>query len=62
LIYEKRIVFEDLFEGKKTRNLLIATFLAVLEIVRGKLARVVQDQQFGDIFLERREEEKQEKG
>ena len=50
----KRVVFTDLFHKKPwTRNELIATFLAVLEIVRTRFARVVQEKQFGDILLEK---------
>ena len=50
---EKRVVFSHLFGERWTRNILIATFLAVLEIVRTKLARVLQDSQFGEIFIEK---------
>lgn len=50
-----RLVFTELFEGQWTRNELIATFLAVLEIVRNRSARVFQDKTFGEIVIERRE-------
>ncbi len=52
---EKKIGFVSLFEGGWTRNQLIATFLAVLEIVRNQFAFVVQDKTFGEIMIERRE-------
>lgn len=52
LLEEKKVVFAKLFGEKWTRNILIATFLAVLEIVRTKFARVVQDKQFGEIVIE----------
>lgn len=56
LIDKKRIVFMSLFEGAVTRNYLIATFLALLEIVRSKFAIVIQEKQFGEILIERKEE------
>ncbi len=56
LIEKKRVVFSSLFEGVITRNYLIATFLALLEIVRSKFAVVIQEEQFGEILIERKEE------
>ncbi len=53
LIDSRKILFSRLFSARRTRNELIATFLAVLEIVRTKFARVVQEQQFGDILIEK---------
>lgn len=52
LVERKKVVFSDLFKNGWTRNLLIVTFLAVLEIVRTKIARVVQDKQYGEIYIE----------
>lgn len=52
LFEKKKMVFSELFQGGWTRNLLIVTFLAVLEIVRTRIARVKQDQQFGEIYIE----------
>ncbi len=43
--------FEDLFGGVVSRNELIVTFLAILEIVRQKIARVYQPKMFGEIRL-----------
>ncbi|MBI3313593.1 MAG: segregation/condensation protein A [Candidatus Omnitrophica bacterium] len=48
-----RVVFSTLFSKPWSRNELIATFLAVLEIVRTKIARVTQDKHFGEIVLEK---------
>lgn len=48
--------FFDLFTERWTRNELVATFLALLEIVRMKFAVVKQDSQFEDIILEKREQ------
>lgn len=42
-------VFTELFEGKITLRLLVATFLAVLELTRLKRLRLRQDEVFGDI-------------
>lgn len=52
LLEEKKVVFSQLFSKNWTRNILIATFLAILEIVRTKTARVMQDKQFGEIYIE----------
>ena len=52
LLEKKRMVFSELFQNGWTRNLLVITFLAVLEIVRTKMARVMQDKQFGEIYIE----------
>lgn len=53
LIEERRVQFSKLFRDRRTKNELIATFLALLEIVRSKFARVFQDQHFGEIVLEK---------
>ena len=43
--------FRELFDQKVTKNVLIVTFLALLEIVRSKFARVSQEKQFGEILI-----------
>ncbi len=53
LLEQGKVIFSTLFKERWTRNELIATFLALLEIVRTKFARVRQDQQFGDIVIEK---------
>lgn len=54
---KRKIVFSELFSnGTWSRNLLIVTFLTVLEIVRTRYARVVQDQHYGEIMIEKIEE------
>ena len=53
LFERKRVVFSELFDAGWTRNLLIVPFLSILEIVRTRFAVVVQDKQFGEIFIER---------
>lgn len=53
LIENKKVYFSTLFRRPWSRNELIATFLALLEIVRSKFARVRQDQQYSDILIEK---------
>lgn len=53
LTEEGRFAFATLFPKPWTRNELIATFLALLEITRLKLARVFQEKVFGEILIER---------
>ena len=46
--------FEELFAGQTTRGEVVATFLALLELVRLRHVRVEQEGVFGEIFLRRR--------
>jgi segregation and condensation protein A len=46
--------FEELFDGQKTRGEVVATFLALLELVRLHHVLVEQDGAFGEIMLRRR--------
>ncbi|MFO1463595.1 MAG: segregation/condensation protein A [bacterium] len=43
--------FRSLFEGQATRERLIVTFLAVLEMVRMKVLHLTQNQTYGEIYL-----------
>lgn len=52
----KKVYFSQLFDENTTRNELIATFLALLEIVRTRFARVKQDKAYGEILLEKTDE------
>lgn len=45
------IRFEDLFKSDVTKQQLIVTFLALLEILRLGLARVYQEKEFGNIWI-----------
>ena len=45
------IWFLELLQGRVTKNDMIATFLALLEIIRSKFARVVQEKQLGHIRI-----------
>ena len=56
LVEKKKVSFNDLFSERWTRNELIATFLAILELVRTRFAWVRQDKHFGEIVIEKREE------
>ncbi|HOW88083.1 MAG TPA: segregation/condensation protein A [Candidatus Omnitrophota bacterium] len=55
LAEKKKVSFNELFSERWTRNELIATFLAILELVRTRFAWVRQDKQFGEIVIEKRE-------
>lgn len=46
--------FEELFAGQTTRSEVVATFLALLELVRLRHVLVRQEGSFGDILLQRR--------
>lgn len=45
------VAFEDLFSGILTREYIVASFLAILEICRLKLARLMQAERFGTIWI-----------
>ena len=47
------ILFKQLFGETRTKNELIATFFALLEIVRTRFARVKQAETFGDIMIQK---------
>lgn len=54
---QKTFVFTELFAEKITVRLLVATFLAVLELTRLKRLRVRQDEAFADIICSAVEDE-----
>lgn len=56
LIEKTKLRFTELFPENWTRNELVATFLAILEIVRTRFARVFQDETFGEIVIEKRDD------
>ncbi len=58
LFESKQISFSQLFGKQRTRNQLIATFLAVLELVRTRFARVRQQKQFDEIVIEKIDEDR----
>ncbi len=54
---KKRIEFEELFDADCTRSEIITTFLALLELIKGKLVNAVQEKIFGKIYIEEKETE-----
>lgn len=48
-----RIQFAALFEDTNDRSLMIATFMALLELIRRRDVRAFQEARFGPIYLER---------
>lgn len=53
LIEEGQVLFSTLFRRIGSRHELIATFLAILELVRTQFARVRQERQYGEIIIQR---------
>ncbi len=47
----KKIRFRELFGDQVTKNELIVTFLALLEIIRSKFALAAQEKRFGEIVI-----------
>lgn len=56
----KRLSVMDLFSGMTSRQEIVCTFLAVLELIKLNRIAAVQDDHFGDIVVEAREPEKTE--
>ena len=52
-----RIEFTALFDSMEDRSLVVATFIALLELVRRRAVLAFQEVRFGPIFLERGPEE-----
>ena len=50
---EESIAFTDMFPAKPSRAELIASFLAILELSRTSIIKIVQEQFFSEIFLVR---------
>ncbi len=48
---KKQAAFEDLFEGAVTREDLVVTFLAFLEMAKQRLLRIIQEQVLHKIFV-----------
>ena len=53
---EDRISFVSLFDHMASRHEIVCTFLAVLELIRLRQIRAVQEQVFGDILVARADE------
>ena len=54
---KKRVRFIDLFEGQITTMFFIATFIAILELVREKSIRIYQRSPYSDIWISPNSEE-----
>ncbi len=48
----ERFRFTDLFDAASHRTEIVVTFLALLELIRLRVAAAVQDEPFGEIFIE----------
>lgn len=51
LTVKRQVRFLDLFTPQKSKLELVVTFLAMLELMRQRVARAIQDRHFGDIFI-----------
>ena len=51
LTVKRQVRFLDLFTPEKTKLELVVTFLALLELMRQRVARAVQERTFGDIVI-----------
>lgn len=47
----RQVTFTELFSSEKTKLELVVTFLALLELVRQRLCRAVQERHFGEILI-----------
>jgi len=52
LVRKKRISVSGLFEGMRSRNEIVCTFLAVLELIRMAQAGIYQEKVFGEIWIQ----------
>lgn len=57
LLEKNNFMFSELFDADYSRSEIINTFLAVLELLKGQLIKVVQDSSFDDIQIYKKEEE-----
>lgn len=56
LSMERAISFSELFERDKTKEEVVVTFLAILELLKMKRISIRQDQLFDEIYIEGKEE------
>lgn len=52
LLKEREVLFSRLFNERSTKNELIATFLALLEMIKLKKIQIVQSEIFGEIMIQ----------
>ncbi len=48
---EKRLEFTDFFDGRATKYRIVTIFMAMLELIKRKRIKVVQESLFGDIII-----------
>jgi segregation and condensation protein A len=52
LILDRRLVlFDDLFDGRSSREFLVVTFLAILELCKLRMLNIAQEERYGSILL-----------
>ena len=51
LMVERQVRFLDLFTAEQSRLELVVTFLALLELIRQRVARAIQERPFADIVI-----------
>ncbi len=59
LLDRPQMRFEELFTESKTRMMIVATFMALLELVKMEQVTFRQEEQFGQIWITRRDPEAQ---
>lgn len=57
VIKERKVSFKNLIESQTSKNAVIVTFLAILELIHFDKIEVSQDEAFGDIMIESKEPE-----
>lgn len=55
LTVKRQVQFNEMFSAQKTRLELVVIFLALLELVRRRVCLAVQERQFGEILIVRRD-------
>lgn len=58
---KKKTSFRELLRKAKTRHEIVVSFLAVLDLMKQKEIKVIQDKSFGDIIIEVTEKQKNKK-
>jgi segregation and condensation protein A len=53
LTVKRQVRFVELFTAQQDKLELVVTFLALLELMRQRIARAIQERQFGDILIAR---------
>lgn len=52
LNHEDRVKFEDFFESKTSKAIVVTIFIAILELIKQKRIIITQEKNFSDIFIE----------